>query len=178
MKKVYVSLLALLPSLAFAQTVFYNGGTDVTADVGAIIFVDGDVNNNVGGKIHNSGDIYLTRDWINDEPSGCLDPTTGKVWLTGGSQQIIKGSQTTTFNNLDCKTASIKTLNINTIVGGNIGVLSLNNAPFDLNSKTLIVTNPIPAAITRGSGYIISETVPPNYGIIEWRMGNIAAGNN
>ena len=47
-----------------------------------------------------------------------------------------------------------------------------------MNSKTLIVTNPIPAAVTRASGYIISETVPPNYGIIEWRMGNIAAGNN
>lgn len=178
MKRVYISFLTILPSLTFAQTVLYNGGTDITAATGAIIFVDGDIQDTTNGFIHNSGDIYLTRNWINGEPSGCLDPTTGKVWLTGNGTQIIKGGQTTTFNNLDCKTATKKILYINTIVGGTSGVLSLNNAPFDLNTKTLIVTNPLPAAITRTNGYIISETVPANYGVIEWRMGNSAAGNN
>src|ERR1051326_9048254 len=149
MKRVLFFLLSLISSFSFTQTVFFNHGTDVFVDAGAIIFVDGDVSDTVGGFIHNKGDIYLTRNWINEEPSGCLDPTTGKVWLTGASTQTITGSKTRTFNNLDCKTSSKKILYVNTIVGGNTGVLSLNNAPFDLNSKTLIVTNPLPSAITR-----------------------------
>ncbi len=173
----FLLVIAATPTFLFAQ--LYNANNSVYVDAGAVVFVDGDVYNDTTGHIKNLGDIYLTKNWINYEPAGALDPNTGKVWFDGNAAQVIKGLQTTTFNNLDCKTSSKKTLNINTIVGGNTGVLSLNNAPFDLNSKTLIVTNPLPAAITRTNGYIISETTPAaGYGVVEWRMGNTAAGNN
>lgn len=157
-------------SSSFAQTNFYNGGTDVTVYPSTILYVDGNVSNNIG-SIHNQGDIYLTGDWTNNEPSGCLDPTTGKVVLYGAAQ-TIQGTQTTTFNNLDCQGAGTKTLNINTIVGGNAGALSLQSNPFDLNTNTFIVTNPASSAITRTSGYIISETEPGvGYGKIQWNLG-------
>ncbi len=178
MKKIFFpsAFLFLASCFSFGQTVLYNGGTDIT--VGNLVFVDGDIVNDVQGHIHNTDSIYLTRHWTNNEPTGCLDPTTGTVFLDGGAQ-FIQGTQTTTFNNLTCVGSGLKTLNINTIVGGNTGVLSLLADPFDLNSKTLIVTNPLPAAITRTSGYIISETYPTaGYGIIDWRMRNSAAGNN
>lgn len=159
-----------------SQTVLYNGGTDITVDAGAIVYVDGDVNNSTTGAIHNKGDIYLTGNWINNAPSGCLDPTTGTVILDGGAQTIM-GGQITTFNNLDCRNGGTKTLNITTIVGGNTGVLSLNNCPFVLNSNKLIVTNPATGAITRTMGYIVSETDPTaGYGTIDWRIGN-STGN-
>ncbi len=180
MKKlpIFIAVFFFAYSFANAQTaVLYNSTQLFSVDAGAVVFVDGDIVNGASGHIQNKGDIYLTKDWTNDEIVGALDPTDGKVILAGTSQ-LITGTQITTFNNLDCQNTGTKTLNIHTIVGGNTGVLSLNNAPFDLNSNTLIVTNPIPAAITRNNGYIISETVPPNYGIIEWRMGNSAAGNN
>lgn len=177
----FVSLLTMLffigwGGVGFAQTNFYNGGTDVTVYPTTILYVDGNVLNNIGA-IHNEGDVYLTGDWTNNEPSGCLDPTTGKVILYG-SAQTIKGTETTTFNNLDCQGAGTKTLDINTIVGGNTGVLSLNDNPFDLNSQTLEVTNPNASAITFNNGYIISETEPtaPGYGRVQWNLGN-TSGN-
>lgn len=171
-----IAIIAMIPFYMSAQTVLYNGGTNITADVGSIIYVDGDVNNSANGAIHNQGDIYLTGDWTNDAASGCLDPNTGTVILDGALQTIM-GTQTTTFNNLDCQNGSIKTLNISTIVGGTSGVLSLNSSAFNLNSNTLIVTNPSSAAVTRTSGYIISETDPsPGYGIVQWNLGN-STGN-
>ena len=181
MKKIILPLAIFLFAYSFsnAQTaVLYNATPLFSVDAGTIVFVDGDIVNDATGHIQNKGDIYLTKDWTNDETVGALNPIDGKVILAGNTQ-TIKGSQTTKFNNLVCKNTGTKTLNITTIVGGNTGVDSLNDAPFDLNRNTLIVTNPLPSAITRSNGYIISETDPSaGYGIIEWRMGNTAAGNN
>lgn len=162
-------------SFSFAQTNFYNGGTDITVYPSTILFVDGHVSNNVQGFIHNQGDIYLTGNWTNSEPLGGLDPTTGTVILYGTTQTIL-GAQTTTFNNLDLQGTGTKTLDVATVVGGTTGVLSLNANPLDLNSNTVIVTNPAPTAITRTSGYIISETDPTvGYGKIQWGLGNSTA---
>ena len=167
------SLLRAMP--CFAQTVFYNGGTWVSLYTDAVLFVDGHVSNNINGYIHNQGDIYLSGDWTNNETSGCLDSTTGTVILNGASQ-TIQGTQTTTFNNLDCKGNGTKTLRINTIVGGNNGTLSLHSNAFDLYGNTCIITNSASSAITRTSGYIISETDPTfGYGRIQWNLGNTSS---
>jgi gliding motility-associated-like protein len=172
----------LLPTAyCFSQTVLYNGGTTITNDVNSVIYVDGNITNDVGGTIHNTGDIYLTKNWTNNEPSGCLDPTTGTVILDGASTQTITGTSSTTFNNLDCRNGSKKVLDILTYVGGTTGVLMLKSSPFDLNTNTLTVTNPLPAAITRTTGYILSETADPpsgpGYGIVVWYIGNTGPGN-
>lgn len=180
MKRIFFSSVFFLFNswLSYGQTVLYNGGTDITASAGAIIYVDGDIVNDHNGNIHNQGDIHFTKDWTNNEVAGCLDPTTGTVFLDGGTQ-FIKGSQTTQFNNLNCFGSGIKTLNITTIVGGNTGSLALNSDPFNLNGKTLVVTNPLPSGITRTSGYIISETDPSvGYGTIDWVIGNSISGSN
>jgi gliding motility-associated-like protein len=173
MKKVLpvVFLLSLCPCFLMAQTVLYNGGTDIFADAGAIIYVNGEIVNDVNGNIHNKGDIYLTHDWTNKAAAGCLDPTTGTVWLYGNTQ-IIKGTQSTTFNNLNCENGGTKTLNIDTYVGGTTGVLKLKTSPFVLSTNTLFMTNPSSGGITRTSGYIVSETDPTaGYGTVQWNLG-------
>lgn len=170
------SVIFFLPSLLLAQTVLYNGGTSIYADAGSVIYVNGEVVNDVNGSIHNKGDIYLTHDWTNKDAAGCLDPTTGTVWLYGNAQ-IIKGTQPTKFNNLNCENGGTKTLNINTYVGGTSGVLKLKTSPFILSSKTLFMTNPSNGGITRTTGYIVSETTPvAGYGIVQWDLGN-STGN-
>ncbi len=170
-----ITAMVLAPHLSFSQTNFYNGGTDVTINSAGILYVDGHVTNFTTGAIHNQGNLYLTGNWSNDASSGCLDPTTGKVILYGASQ-MITGAATTTFNDLDCQGIGTKKLNVTTVVGGNSGVLALESDPFNLNSKTCIVTNPAPAAITRTTGYIISETDPTaGYGKVQWNIGNSAS---
>lgn len=179
----------LMSSFSFSQTNFFNGGTDITLNPDAIMYVDGNMKNFyspsvTSAAIHNKGKIYLTYDWVNKNPSGYLDADAGSVILYGVDQYI--DSVTTKFNNLDCQgTAGTKTLRVNTTVGGtkgliNSGVLSLNSRPFDLNGHTLEVTNASTTAITRSGGYIMSETdanPTPDYGRIKWDIGNSPIGN-
>lgn len=166
---------------AWAQNEFYNNGSAVSVQAGGLITVQGAVvNTNAGaniGLISNDGLITFTGNWTNNSTSGALAPTTGTVNMLGANQ-AIGGSQPTRFNNLNLLGTGVKTLNVNTYVGGNTGILSLGSRPMDLNSNTLIVTNPVTGAITRSTGYIISETAPvPGYGIIQWNIGNASSGN-
>lgn len=165
---------------AYAQNEFYNNGSAVTVQNGGLIVVQGEVvNTNAGantGLISNSGQITFSGNWTNNSNSGALVATTGTVDMVGANQNIM-GSQPTRFNNLNLLGSGVKTLNVNTFVGGTNGILALGSRPLDLNSNTLIVTNPVTGAITRSTGYIISETAPvPGYGIIQWDIGN-ATGN-
>ncbi len=176
LKYTILLFLMVVLHLAHAQSELYNNGSGITVQNGAFIMVQGEVvNNNVGpniGLINNSGLITFSGNWTNTSTSGALMPSVGTVQMTGANQNI-NGSQPTKFNNLVLLGTGIKTLNISTYVGGITGVLSLNNRPLDLNSNTLFVTNPLPAAVTRSSGYIISETSPlVGYGTIQWNVGN------
>jgi gliding motility-associated-like protein len=166
---------------AYSQNEFYNNGSAVTVQNGGLITVQGGVvNTNIGanvGLISNSGLITFSGNWTNNSTSGALVATTGTVEMTGANQNIM-GSQPSRFNNLNLLGSGVKTLDVNTYVGGATGVLALGSRPLDLNSNTLMVTNPVTGAITRSTGYIISETAPvPGYGIIQWDIGNTAAGN-
>ena len=165
---------------SYAQNEFYNNGGSITVQPGALIAVQGEVvNTNAGantGLINNSGLISFSGNWTNNSTSGALVATTGTAEMVGPNQ-IIQGSQPTRFNNLNLLGSGVKTLNVNTFVSGATGALALGSRPLDLNSNTLFVTNPATSAITRTSGYIISETAPfPGYGIIQWNIGNAASG--
>lgn len=167
-----LTISLLLSFAASAQlTNFYNGGVDIAVYPSTILYVGGHITNDLSGTIVNEGDIYLTGDWSNEVSAG-LSPNTGTVVLYGGTQSI-QGSQTTTFNNLDCQGAGTKTLNVNTTVGGTAGVLSLNANELDLNTYTCTITNPLTSAITRTTGAIISETLPSaGYGRVQWNIDN------
>ena len=162
-----------LSGYVIAQPIFlYNDGALIGVDPNTILFVDGDIINKQNGVIDNKGNIILRGDWTNDDPNGGLLPTTGSV-IFDGTAQSIQGTETTTFNNLTCQGLGTKTLNQNTIVGGNTGVLDLQSNPFDLNGFTCNITNPMASAITRTSGYMISETLPTNsYGRVQWDIGS------
>ncbi len=176
MKK--LSILLLLTTIAFklsSQNEFFNNGSSISVQAGGLIYIQGEfINTDNGANIGltaNSGSITLSADWTNNSTTTALNPTTGLVQLNGGFQQI-QGTQPTTFNNLTLLGTNTKQLNINTIVGGTNGVLNLTARPLDLNSNTLFVTNPLPAAVIKTSGYIISETpATPGYGIIQWDLG-------
>lgn len=168
---------------SFAQQLFINNGTSVTQTTNVTLLVKGGgLTNQSNGVFNNSGNIVLTGDWINNATNVVFTSNNGTVELSGANQKI-GGSNTTHFNNLTLSGSGTKTLNINTLVGGGYasptGILALNNIPLDLNSKTLTISNPATTAVTRTSGYVISETEPTTgYGQIQWNLGNAASGSN
>ena len=89
-----------------------------------------------------------------------------------GFNQNITGSNTTTFYNLNLLTGT-KSLKVNTTTGGNVisaaGSLNCNDAVLDLNSHTLVVNNSNPSAITRTTGYILSEDTD-NSSKVHWKL--------
>lgn len=179
----YLTLLCFVLTFQYsrAQSEFFNNGSGITVQSGALIAVQGEiVNTNAGanvGLIDNAGLISFSGNWTNTSTSGALTPTIGSVEMIGVIQSI-NGTQPTRFNNLTLLGTGVKTLNVNTYVSGITGVLALMDRPLDLNSNTLIVTNPAIGAITRTIGYIISETSAlPGYGIIQWNIANTASGN-
>ncbi|MDO8999774.1 MAG: PKD domain-containing protein [Bacteroidota bacterium] len=171
-----ILLLCVISFDLSSQNEFYNGGASITIQNGGLVFVQGELVNTDNlanlGSISNSGTIALSGDWTNNSTTSALTATTGLVELNG-ALQLITGTTSTTFNNLTLLGTNIKRLNINTVVGGTVGVLNLTARILDLNSNTLFVTNPLQSAIIRTSGYILSETpATPGYGIIQWNLGN------
>lgn len=126
-----------------------------------------------GGQItpSSSSTITLLGNWINNSSNVGFTADGGGVVLAGASE-TIGGSNSTTFYNLTCSGSGTKSLLINTAVGGQsayTGVLALNSLPLSLNGYRLDVTNSASGAITRTSGYIISETpTAVNPSIIRW----------
>ena len=171
-----IFLLCIVSFNLTSQNEFFNNGSAITVQNGGLIFVQGEVVNTDNaaniGLINNSGTIALSGDWTNNSTSTALTPTVGTVELNG-ALQLVTGTTSTTFNNLTLLGTNIKRLNINTFVGGFSGVLNLTARVLDLNSNTLFVTNSLPSAVIRTSGYILSETpAVPGYGTIQWNLAN------
>ncbi len=114
--------------------------------------------------------ITLLKNWTNNSSNnGFATPDGGGVVLAGNAQ-TIGGSAATAFYNLSLTGNGIKTLAVNsTTVGGQAtftGILSVGSSTLDLNGNRMDVTNSAVGAITRSSGYIISETNAAVTGLI------------
>ncbi len=173
-----------------AQVFMNNSGAKLNVASGSYLNVDGTFENQTNGIIKNNGTIEVSADWTNNDAGGVFDSDNGGVILDGGAQ-TISGTNTTKFNNLTLAGASssVKTLGINTLVGGGYGspagVLTLETSgtghTLDLNAKEVEITNPLNSAIVAGStGKIRSETTPlvtlngpagPGYGKVVWDIG-------
>jgi hypothetical protein len=86
------------------------------------------------------------------------------------SPQLISGTNNTTFDEL--KINNTGTSHVKQIKAATVNdTLWLTNGRLMLNALTLTVMNNSLGGITRASGYLYSEDLPPNYGLINWKMG-------
>lgn len=154
-----------------------NDNISITIANGTQLTVKGDIQNNAGTVIDNSGTIDLSGNWTHNAANNCFGISTGTVILNGANQNI-NGTNSTTFNNLTLQGSGIKTLLINTTSGGGnavpAGILNAGNVVLDLNSRTLNITNTSTAAVTSGTGYILSEDAD-NSSKVSWAI-NTSAG--
>nr|MBK9653863.1 T9SS type A sorting domain-containing protein [Bacteroidota bacterium] len=176
LKKAFASTIVVCSLLLNVNAQLWTtDNVTVTVQATATITVQGDIQNQNGGQFFNSGTIDLSGNWIHNSANNCFSTSAGTVIFNGASQ-TIGGTNPTTFNNLTLIGTGIKTLNVNTTVGGAYvgpaGILSLGTRNLDLNSKTLTISNSSLSAITRTTGFIISETpAVPGYGNILWNIG-------
>src|SRR5205085_8352356 len=134
---------------------------NVSLTAGAQVTVQGDIQNQNGATITNNGTIDLSGNWIHNAANNCFATSAGLVIMNGANQNI-GGTSSTTFNNLNLIGTGIKTLQQDITAGGAYigpaGVLSLNDRNLDLNSRTLTFSNAAPSAVTRTTGFVVSET--------------------
>ncbi|MBC7696244.1 MAG: hypothetical protein H7141_12450 [Burkholderiales bacterium] len=175
----FVFILLNLFTLALLSQGLVNNGANIVFSGAAQIYIDDVTNGNYlttgTGSItaSSTSTITLLKDWINNSSNnGFATPDGGGVVLAGNAQSV-GGSTATAFYNLSLTGNGIKTLAVNsTTVGGQstfTGILSVGSSTLDLNGNRIDITNSAAGAITRSSGYIISETnVAVNPSIIRW----------
>lgn len=93
--------------------------------------------------------------------------------MDGTVDQYIQGNVSSTFYNLTVnKSTGAGYLGINTQVGtGSVGVMAFTAGPLNLNAYKLTINNPATGAVTRSTGYAISENVN-NASKIQWNVGS------
>jgi len=165
-KIVFVVITALLNLPMWAQSVLYNNGTELFLNTGAVVVVNGNTENHAGtfannGDISLNGDItndaqisgdgnyYLTGDWTNNQS---FTGGSSTVFLQG-SNQIIGGSSSTTFNNLSLSGTGIKYLHINTQL---TNILDLSDREMATEGYVLTIQNTNTNAIQRTTGFVSS----------------------
>lgn len=167
----------MLASTSLLSQGIINNGAKLVFDNDVNIIVDGTSGNFINqsaGTISNitgNGIFQVKGNWTNNA-ANTVFTTDGIFTELNGSAQTIGGTNSTTFHHLKLAGSGTKTLDNSIKVGGITtldGILALTTRPLDLNQHTLEITNPSTAAITRTSGFIISETnAATNPSIIQW----------
>lgn len=110
--------------------------------------------------------------WVNN---GTFTAGSSVVTFSNASlNQEIGGANNTTFSDLVInKTGALATQRVQMQADVTIdSSVALTAGYLDLNQKTLTLNNPLPAAATRTSGWILSESGIPPYGIVSWNMAS------
>ena len=180
---IFSSLILTLFSLSFFSQGLINNGAYIVFAGASQMYIDGNSSGNylsqpssvpTQGNITPSltSSITIEGNWTNNSSNVAFTVDGGGVVLAGNAQNI-GGSSATAFYNLTLSGNGVKTLAVNsTTVGGQAtytGILSVGSSTLDLNANRMDVTNSATGAITRSSGYIISETnAALNPSIIRW----------
>ena len=120
-------------------------------------------------QIHTGSTISFFGNFANN---GTFTDAGTSISFNGTSNQAISGSTVSTFYDLVINNAAGVTMQQAAIVGN---ILTLTSGALDLNSKTLTINNNSSSAITRTSGYIVSEKTD-NSSKLKWNISsNIAS---
>ena len=141
-----------------AQTVFHNDGNVVHVSAGAVVFVQGSVNNLNDGRLNNGGTIHFSADWTsNTAVSDDVDALPG-TYVFEGVQQDLIGADEIRFSSVELRGSVARVVQRNSDVSV-AGTFLLEDAEWATRSHRCSVTNPDPAAVTRDRGYVSSDSV-------------------
>ena len=125
--RITIALLLLSVEYLVAQSLFYNNGAQMYMNPGSLMIVKTNSVDNNAGRIDNAGELIIEGDFINSDVATGNTNSTGVYEVQGnwvnnnqfladqstvalsGNNQLITGSQKTTFYNLDLIGNGIKT---------------------------------------------------------------------
>ncbi|MEQ6121120.1 T9SS type A sorting domain-containing protein [Reichenbachiella sp. MALMAid0571] len=111
-------------------------------------------------------DISASGNFTNDATA--LQMIDQAVSFTGSGLSVLNGGTTTIFDDLELnKSSNNLQLNTNATVAGS---LILTDGVLDLNTNTLMLSNPDAGAVSRTNGYILSENTSFNSSVA-WAIG-------
>ncbi len=158
-KSLVLNACCLLASFQVAaQTIFHNDGNVVHLSPGAVVFVQGGVNNLNDGILQNGGTFHFSADWTsNTAVSDDADALPG-AFVLEGLRQNITGAATVAWPTvrLTDRVQRVVQLNCAASISGD---LSLNDAEWATQSHLLTVSNTAPSAIIREEGYVSSDSI-------------------
>ena len=142
-----------------AQTVFHNDGNVVHVSAGAVVYVQGSVNNLNDGRLDNGGTFHFTADWTsNTAVSDDADALPG-TFVLAGVRQDLTGARDIGFPSVRLRESVRRVVQRNSDVSV-AGTLALAEAEWATRSHRCSVTNADPAAVTRGAGgYVSSDSI-------------------
>jgi gliding motility-associated-like protein len=141
-----------------------NYGSNTIISPGVFVCVEGNLINEGGGTVNNSGNILLSGNYTNN--STFLSGNNSYVKLTGASQDI-GGSVATTFENLVIGGSADKTISIATNVNDSL-IFSANHILIGNNNLTLFQnavhsgTSNTSFVVTNGNGSLFKKALTSN----------------
>ncbi len=173
MKKIATIFFLLVSCHMLAQGI--NNAAQIVVNAGGYVTVDGanaKFTNAAGGSIDNDGLISVDGEWSNNAANAVFTGAndTGEVLLNGTTAQVIGGTSATSFEKLTLNNAAGVSLQQPATV---TTALALTSGVLALDTNTLTVNKSAPGAISRTSGYIISEQTD-NSGKIAWNLDTVA----
>jgi gliding motility-associated-like protein len=176
-----IACIGLLSTAVNAQTIFFNNGATVFASTGAVVQVNGGLQNDGaaailenngtitiansgtpgsvfltnGSIMQGNGQYFVEQDWSN---SATFNAGTSTVTLDGDLQQFITttNATVTTFNNLTLTGTGAGNDRKKTLQGVNAnvsatGILAINDRELETLTNTIFVLNPAITAVTNST---------------------------
>ncbi|MFK8057205.1 MAG: hypothetical protein AB8F78_13865 [Saprospiraceae bacterium] len=153
-----IACLLLASGFVKAQTIFHNDGGVVHVTSGAVIFVEGGIDNHNDGLLNNGGTIHFSENWSsNTAVSDDVDALDG-TFIFEGVSPLIYGSGTVAFPSVTLSPVTELARQIETNVSFS-QTLDIAEAIWATGSNVASVLNTDPDAILRGDGYISSDSI-------------------
>jgi len=168
-KYILYLVLSVFTLSSLNAQLLYNNNSNIFISNGAVVQVNGTAQN-AGGTVENNGTLNIKTDYINDditqgtgdyyvtvnwENNAVFTPQTSHVYLDGANQ-LITGSQVTSFYDLTILNAGIKTQTIN---ARTLNVLDLTDRELATTASVMFVDNSNVNAIALTTGFVSSDPI-------------------
>ena len=153
-----IACLLLASGSVAAQTIFHNDGNVVTLSSGAVVYVEGGVNNHNDGRLNNGGTFHFSDDWSSDTPVSDDVAVADGTFVFTGAAQLVRGNGTVAFPRVVLGAAAQVVRQDRSDVDVRLSI-DLADGQWATGVNTLTILNVDPAAIDRASGFVSSDTI-------------------